>query len=352
MKKYLSKLWLVAILALITACGGNNTTPAPNQPQNQPTEVTQTSTVSHADEVEKHNAFIDVINIKTGFMEFFIYSTYFRQVGFEELPNLDGVDLENIFGFGGADVAEIHLPRIVPAREFALSEPDWGLADETMLDFLDAFHDMMYLFFVEYATYVMSGEHQQDNFARGNVYHLRMIEYFFHWQDTFDIFIAAFQPIILSFAGADLPIFEELGLYTRFAILRLILTSQEIEMKFNALTAQGLDFLDADLSEYERLFGLFQYDLQALEVLTADAAQLEYEGFSGLDLDHLYLFMDSARRMEVAGIDTQNMIIAGTTEIDYHALMDRVTTPGRNVPIARFINGIDELINRYNHMIN
>jgi len=303
---------------------------------------------SRAD-TEKHNSYIELINFATRWFDA-VLLVYFNSFGDEDEPNID-VNFSDGFFFGDTDMYAMYRSITEPARRFAASEPSYGLADEKMIRLCNVLDALIKLYFYEINSYYNSQEYMRDNFEQGRLLHTRMLAYTDALHIALEDFIIAFQPIMIVRQGSDLPRFEEHGAMIRFYSLRLVLTGIEISLLFERLELEGIDFLDADLAEYEPLYDLFVSDLEALRAIYTDQRRQREEGFTSMQAQSLNLFVSHAQQMEVAATDTLNMIRAGTTEIE-NELTGLVTTGGRNNPVSRFNQRLTRLIGQYNNTIS
>jgi hypothetical protein len=298
---------------------------------------------------EKYNAYVDILNFANEWFGL-VMMQYFNEFGYGEEPSTD-VDFSDGFHFGDFDVYAQHSSRTDLPRRLADADPNFGQADEKMHALLDTMDALMLTYFDEINSYYQNIEYEQDNFVRGRQLHTLMISHYESFLEANDEFFVAFQPIMLQFDGAELPIFEERGMDISLYSLRLVLTGREISYLFKRLNSQGIDFLNADLAEYEPLYELFISDLAALEAIYQDRDRHQAQGYTANQASQLNMFVVIANEMETAATDTLNMIKAGTTDIE-NEMTGKVTTGGRNVPISRFNQRLEQLIGRYNNTIS
>ena len=347
-KNFALAMSFVAVSTVLSACTGGSSADATSPTIEVSAAGTNTPDLSEItnEHIEKHNAYIDLVNFTSSWLDGMMVG-YFSRFGWDDEPDTT----QEWAGFGGVDMIAMHGSRTDLSRHLAVSGPSFGLADEKMILLCDAYDNIVNLYFDQMHRYFEDSEYLADNFEGFREMHLRMNMYYDQMWDALEDFYEAFQPILIAFQGADLPIFAEQGLWIRYHTLSLVLVGMEMSNLFHARAGQGIDFLDVDLNEYQPLYDRFIAHLEALTDIYSDQEQLAFERFSSVQSNHLSLFFSTAQQMEVAATDTLNMIIAGTEDIE-NELTGRVTTGGRNMPMGRFDTRLDQLIGRYNQTIN
>ena len=305
---------------------------------------------------EKYNAYIELLNFSTGRWLYGVLSVYYDTFGYDIEPIPVDKDFTNgfIFTSGDADTPNLHemySKNYETPRKLADSNPDFGEADVAAHRLADALEALMRTYFIDVDTYYSSGEYLKDDYAKTSDLHLEMINGYIEFLDAIDYFSMAFTEVILEYEGQDLEVFKERGWDIHYHMLSTILTARKISNMFQKLDAQGIDFLDADLSEYEPLYDQLVADIEELASIYNDEDKHTKENLTGMQVNRISFFVSTAQSLETAATDTLNMIKAGTENIP-NELTGSVTTPGRNMPMYRFDQRLDSLIDYYNQVIS
>ncbi|MCL2045437.1 MAG: YiiG family protein [Oscillospiraceae bacterium] len=305
---------------------------------------------------EKYNAYIELLNFCTGRWFYGVVSSYFSTFGYDYEPNEVDKDFTNGFIFSSdvdnpPDLMEMYSYHYETPRRLADESPSFGEADEAAHRLADALEALMNIYFVTINDYYSSGEYIDDNYAKTGEYHVEMLMNYIEFLDATDYFAVVFSDVILEYEGQDLEVFKERGWDIHYYMLSIILTSRKISNMFQKLDLQGIDFLDADISEYEPLYEQLISDIAELILIFNDDGKHRTENLSGMQINRLSFFVSTAQTLETAASDTLNMIIAGTEDIP-NELTGHLTTGGRNLPMYRFNQRLDSLIDYYNQIIS
>jgi hypothetical protein len=302
-------------------------------------------------DVEKYNAYMEFLNFTNNWYEAMCY-IYFDEFGVEYEPDIpDDFDGFTLDGYDKSiSVYEMYSDETEAPREYQSGKPDYGETDTHMLLFCDAFDRLNELYFRDINAYYTDREYEFDSFEKGRLFHMRMLEEYEAFADARDNFTSAFSAQILAKEYEGLDELKEQGNLIHYYTRVLIMDGRAIDDMFLELEELEIDFLDANFYHYERLYGRFKSDIIAFKEIYTDA-QLEKEGYTGLQSSFLDQFLEASDMMLVAADDLLNMIAAGSEDID-NELTGMVTTGGRNYPMDRFRQRMEWMISTYNNSIS
>ena len=305
---------------------------------------------------EKYNAYIELLNFASGRWFNSVVDVYFGYFGYDMMPNATDADFTGGFLFSRGtsetpDLFELYSKEFETPRKLVNSSPSFGAADDDALILADAMEALMHLYFVTINDYYESGDYKEDNFAKAGEYHVEMLLSYIDFLDALESFSISFEEVILEYQGKDLEVFQKQGWDIHYYMLKIVLTARQISNMFQLLNSQNIDFLDADINAFEPLYDSLISDINELFLIYGNESKHSAENLSGMQVNRLTFFVQTAQDLETAATDTLNMIKAGTTDIP-NEYSGQVTTGGRYQPMSNFDRRLDILIDYYNQVIS
>jgi len=310
--------------------------------------------------VNKYNAYIDILNTSNAWLSR-IEKSYFGQFGYEEEMEIKPRLTEHGWFFFDSDnlYDDRSKNTTQQARGHLSSKPDYEEADTKMLQLCDVLDAVIKLCYDDINNYYRNKEFAQDDFAKGRAYHSQMLARFTELSTATVEFMIAFQPIISKYDEAELARLEKEGLEIRAYRLKLIQTATKIGDLFRMLEFEGVDFLKADLAQYEPLCTAFAEDLETLIlIVTENPDKYAKEGFGDASSFARGRFMSIASDIKAVTTDILTMIKAGTTEIEpeftgsLSSGQPKMTSDWKYDPVGTFEGQLDGLIRFYNQSVH
>ncbi|MCI8649977.1 MAG: YiiG family protein [Anaerotruncus sp.] len=303
-------------------------------------------------DTEKFNVYIDFQNYCQGKWLDAVVRMYFEQFGFEEEPDLSDAAAFTLGETEGKEsMYEMYKGKSTAARRYTDEKPEYGEADQRMKELCDAFDVFFELYFNQVNRYYTDEEYKADGYARGKELHREMLKCYLEFAEATNAFGLAFEQKSIEMQQADLPKMQEKGLDIHYYALSFLLNSQQTSLYFQQLILDGVDYLDADLSVYRQMYDTLTSDMDALKEAYKKDGQLAKDGYTSNQQVFLQRFIETAEMMMVAATDMLHMIEAGSEDVE-NEMSGLVTTGGRNYPMSRFDQRLEQLISAYNQSIS